>query len=162
MIPSLATVIDEWKAKCATMPGRAVPEWKGKTPDTKIPKAVRLRVFRTWDGIDYLTGIKIVGKEWEVEHVIALVEGGEHREGNMRPVLKGSQKDKTAAEIGRKSKADRQGAHHAGLAKSKTPMKSRKFTPAEPQRKASRPIEKFSSLGLPAIARQYVTKDDDK
>jgi len=84
---------------------RSVKEWIGKTPDTKVPPRVRLRVFDAHGGICYLSGIKIMpGMPWDLEHVIALHAGGENRESNLRPALRDKHKVKTAAEMAVKAK----------------------------------------------------------
>lgn len=50
---------------------RSVPEWVGKTDDTKVPPRVRLRCFEREGGICHLSGIKIrAGDSWELDHKI--------------------------------------------------------------------------------------------
>lgn len=41
------------------MTGRKRPEWRGKTPDARIPNAVRARVWLRCEGRCALTGLKI-------------------------------------------------------------------------------------------------------
>ena len=95
---------------------RAVPEWCGKTPDSKVPDHVRLRVFRNANGICHISGRKIApGERWELEHVIPLHAGGENRESNLRPALVDHHKEKTAAEMARKAKADAQAKAALGI-----------------------------------------------
>lgn len=102
------------------LPWRNVPEWIGKTPDSKVPKAVRMRVFNRWGGRCYLTGAKIkLGDKWELEHVKSLrsaLPGEPHlnRETNLRPVLRGPHKAKTAKENTAGAKADRTWLKHNG------------------------------------------------
>ena len=63
------------------MTGRAVPEWRGRTPDSKVPDHVRLRIFRNANGVCHISGRKIAaGEAWELEHIVALCNGGLHRE----------------------------------------------------------------------------------
>ncbi|MDF1599672.1 HNH endonuclease [Mesorhizobium sp. YIM 152430] len=77
---------------------RAVKEWIGKTPDSKVPPRVRLRILRAYDGCCYLSGRPIApGEPWELEHKVALILGGEHRESNLAPALAEFHKAKTDA-----------------------------------------------------------------
>ena len=98
------------------MTGRAVEEWVGKTPDTKVPTRVRLRVFERAGGICHISGRKIAaGEAWDLEHVKPLCMGGEHRESNFAPALQAPHREKTATEISAKAKADRIRAKHLGI-----------------------------------------------
>lgn len=108
---------------------REVPEWIGATPDTPVPMRVKLRVFERFDGVCYLTGRKIrSGDAWDVEHVIAIINCGQNREGNLRPALKEPHKEKTAADLDTKSKTARVKAKHLGVwPKSKRPLRGRGF-----------------------------------
>lgn len=97
---------------------RTVTEWIGKTPDSKIPDRVRLRIFNRFDGRCYLSGREIrPGDAWEIEHRVALILGGEHRESNMAPVLAEFHKQKTAAEMKVKAKTDAIAKKHNGIKK---------------------------------------------
>ena len=97
---------------------REVPEWIGKTDNTPAPPRVRLRVFEKYKGTCYLSGIKIMpGDKWELEHIVAIINGGENRESNMAPALAKPHKVKTAADMAQKSKDYRVRAKHAGIKK---------------------------------------------
>ncbi len=107
---------------------RQVEEWRGKTDDTPIPARVKLRVFEKYNGVCYLSGVKIrPGDKWEIEHVQALCNGGEHREENMAPALVGAHKAKTAADRAIKAKNDRVRKRHLGIKKPRTMTRWRKF-----------------------------------
>lgn len=96
---------------------RSVPEWIADHPDQAIPKAVRLRIFARYRGRCYLSGRAIrAGDRWEAEHVIALANGGEHREGNLAPALVEPHKVKTKADAAIRSKINRVRAKHLGIA----------------------------------------------
>lgn len=87
------------------MTGRATKEWIGKTPDQKVPPRVKLRVFESHDGICHISKRKIrPGEAWELEHKIALCNGGEHRESNMAPALVKAHKTKTAGDVREKAR----------------------------------------------------------
>lgn len=105
------------------MTGRSVPEWIGATPDAKVPPRVRLRIFDAHNGICHISGIKILGGQpWELEHIKALANGGEHRESNMAPALKDKHKAKTADDVAEKSAVATKRKKHLGIAKSRHPM----------------------------------------
>lgn len=99
---------------------RSVKEWIGATPDTPAPKRVRLRVFETHGGKCHLTGRKIrPGDDWDLDHVLALVNGGENRETNLAPALRSAHRKKTAQDVAQKAKDARVRAKHLGLHKPK-------------------------------------------
>lgn len=94
---------------------RAVPEWFGKTDDTAIPARVRQRVFDAHGGICAVSGREIrPGDTWDCDHRIALVNGGEHRESNLQPVLREAHREKTAADVATKAKNARVRKKHIG------------------------------------------------
>lgn len=100
------------------MTSRSVPEWIGRTPDSKVPDRVRNRVFDRHDGVCHITGRKIApGEPWELEHVKAIILGGENRESNLAPALKEPHKRKTAMEMSVKAKIERIAKKHRGIGK---------------------------------------------
>ena len=111
------------------MTARSLPEWRGKTPDSKIPPRVKLRVFDAYGGRCYITGQKIQpGDAWQVDHIKALINGGENRENNLAPVLSAPHREKTATDVKLKSKVARIRAKHLGIeTKPKHRWPKRKF-----------------------------------
>ena len=106
------------------MTGRSTKEWIGKTPDTKVPPRVRLRVFEAAGEICALTGRKIrPGDQWDCDHRIALKNGGENRESNLQPVLRAAHREKTKADVAQKAKDARVRKKHLGLHESRSPMR---------------------------------------
>lgn len=100
---------------------RDVPEWKGKTDDSKIPDRVRLRVFLRHGGICHISGRRIQpGDDWDVDHLLALANGGLHAEHNLRPALRDKHKAKTARDVATKAKNDRVMKRHLGIKKRST------------------------------------------
>lgn len=98
------------------MTGRSVPEWQGATPDSRPPTRVRLRVFERYQGKCYLTGRKIrAGEPWDLEHIKPLHAGGLNVESNLAPASKEAHREKSAAEVSAKAKADRTRAKHLGI-----------------------------------------------
>ena len=108
---------------------RTVPEWRGKTDDTKIPDRVRVRVFERHGGICHLSGRRIrAGELWEVDHMRALCNGGEHAEHNLAPVLSKPHMEKTAADVAEKAVIYRKRCAHLGIKKPRTIRAWRKFS----------------------------------
>jgi len=121
---------------------RAVPEWIGKTPDTKVPPHVRARIFKAHGGKCYLSGRIIrAGEPWELDHPIALVNGGENRESNLAPALKDKHREKTKADVAEKATVARKFAKNIGIRKPSR-LKGQRFRPSAKQHSASRPISK--------------------
>ena len=110
---------------------RSVPEWIGKTPDSKPPKAVRLRVFEAYGGRCYLSKRKIMpGDLWDLDHIQSLGNEGENRESNLAPALKDKHREKTARDIREQRKVESIKAKHFGLRKPSTlthPRLKRRF-----------------------------------
>lgn len=97
---------------------RAVTEWSGKTDDTPVPPRVKVRVFERYKGICYLSGRKIMpGDKWDVEHIVAICNGGANSEDNLAPALKAPHKVKTAQDVAQKAKNDRIRKRHLGIKK---------------------------------------------
>lgn len=121
---------------------RSVPEWIGKTDDAKVPPRVRLRIFEREGGICHLSKRKIQpGEKWELDHIVALINGGEHRESNLAPALVQPHREKTRQDVAAKAKSARVRSKHLGIRKAPT-MRSAGFAKAPPQRSASRPLTK--------------------
>jgi 5-methylcytosine-specific restriction endonuclease McrA len=92
---------------------RKLPEWVGKTPDAKVPDRVRLRIFEREGGACHLSGRKIKpGDMWDLDHKVALANGGEHRELNLFPALRDKHRKKTAEDVAEKSKVAKKAKKH--------------------------------------------------
>ncbi len=121
---------------------RAQPEWIGKTDDTAIPPRVRLRVYMRHNGDCPKCDRKLVPGHWACDHIVALINGGEHRETNLQALCNSPcHSNKTALDVAEKSKVYRAAAKDAGIRKPSR-IKSAGFRKAAPQRSASRPIER--------------------
>jgi 5-methylcytosine-specific restriction protein A len=146
--------------KIAKARGRSVKEWIGKTPDSKPPETVRLRVFDRHGGRCHITGVKIQpGDKWDCDHIIRLEDGGENRESNLAPALRKPHMEKTREENKRGRKANRQRARHVGAKpKSKNPIPSRKSAPEPAEKQRPKYESPFANLGPPAIARRFRVK----
>ena len=108
---------------------RSVDLWVGKTDDAKVPPRVRVRVFEREDGRCWISGRKIMpGDRWELDHKVALINGGAHSEDNLAPALVDKHREKTASDVALKSKTARVRAKHLGQwPKSPFKIRSRGF-----------------------------------
>lgn len=99
---------------------RSVKEWIGKTDDSRIPNRVRIRIFEHWGGICHHSGRRIMaGEAWALDHIIAIANGGEHRETNLAPILIWPHKEKTKADRKIQSLIFKIKKRHLGLHKPK-------------------------------------------
>lgn len=107
---------------------RKTEEWIGSSDDAKVPPRVKLRVFHKYEGRCYLSGRQIrSGEAWDLEHITALCNGGEHRESNFAPALREPHKIKTKADRREKKKVDATRKKHLGIKKSGWTIPGRKF-----------------------------------
>ncbi|WP_245895185.1 HNH endonuclease [Devosia submarina] len=128
-----------------------MPEWIGKTPDSKIPDRVKLRVREREKDICYLSGRKITTSDQvDYDHRIALInwtgEGHGNRESNIFPVIRDKHREKTRQDVAEKAKSAAVRKKHLGIRPEPT-MRSAGFPPRQKQRSATRPIDKWSLLG---------------
>ena len=83
---------------------REVEEWVGKDDDTVPPPRVRIRRFDECGGRCHICGRKIhAGEYWQLDHVIALCNGGANRETNLKPACRNCCYTKTAQDTAEKS-----------------------------------------------------------
>lgn len=107
---------------------RKVPEWIGKTDDSEIPVRVRLRVFERCGGMCHLSQREIrPGESWQLDHVVAIINGGEHRESNLVPVLTGPHKEKTKIDVAEKSQMYYKRVKAIGIKRRRRTIPGRKF-----------------------------------
>ncbi len=95
---------------------RELPEWIGRDND-RIPDRVRLRIFEKYGGKCMCGCLRkiYIGDEWDCDHIVALINGGENRENNLRPLLRACHKGKTAEDVEEKSKIARIRSKHLGI-----------------------------------------------
>ena len=107
---------------------RSVPEWIATHDDAPIPPRVRDRIFIRDGGKCHISGRKIrPGEAWEPDHIVALCNGGEHRENNLAPALVIPHRAKTKIDRRIKAKNDRVRKRHLGIKKRKRTIPGRKF-----------------------------------
>ncbi len=105
------------------MSPRRVPEWIGATPDTRIPDRVRERVLLAFGKRCHWSSRPIsAGDAWQLDHVTALINGGEHRESNLAPILASQHASKTRQDVKLKSRGARVRKKHLGLGGARQPM----------------------------------------
>jgi 5-methylcytosine-specific restriction protein A len=83
---------------------RATKEWIGKTDDTPIPPRVKQRVVARANQCCANCRLR-VGFGGEVDHTVALINGGENRENNLRFLCANCHKTKTKVDVAIKSRA---------------------------------------------------------
>ena len=96
---------------------RSLPEWIGSSPDAAVPPRVRVRIFDKYDGrCQCGCNRKITtGEAWDAEDEIAIINGGQRRESNLRPFLREHHHAKTKQDVATKSKTYRTQSKHLGL-----------------------------------------------
>lgn len=106
---------------------RSVPEWIADHDDQAIPTRVLLRVFGSGDCKK--CGRRLRPGHWAADHIIALVNGGEHRESNLQALCASPcHSDKTRADVAEKSTVRRKRSKDIGIRKARSPMRGwRKF-----------------------------------
>lgn len=107
---------------------RTISEWIGRTDDTPAPPRVRVRVYERYKGICQLSMRQIqAGEKWELNHSIALIEGGENRESNLEPVLVDPHKKETKRQMAVKKKVSDIKKKHLGITQPKQTIPSKPF-----------------------------------
>jgi 5-methylcytosine-specific restriction protein A len=95
---------------------RAVPLWVGSSDDAKVPPRVRIRIFEREGGRCWISGRRIGPADlWDLDHKVALINGGSHSEDNLFPALRDKHREKTAEDVALKSKTARIRAKHLGI-----------------------------------------------
>lgn len=99
---------------------RSTAEWRGKTEDTPAPPRVRVRVFDAHSGHCHRCHRKIrAGERWTLEHVKALINGGENRENNLDVTCDWCLLAKNAEDVAEKSITARHRKKHLGITRPK-------------------------------------------
>ena len=105
-----------WPGSIFTPYVSAIENHRSETCATSVPPRVKLRIFERFKGACYLSNVKIQpGDTWELEHIIALCNGGTHSESNMAPALTAPHKVKTKADMRAKTKNERIRKRFAGI-----------------------------------------------
>jgi 5-methylcytosine-specific restriction protein A len=95
---------------------RATEEWIGATPDAKVPPRVRLRIKERYHSKCHWSGREIGPADlWDVEDIIAVINGGVRRESNMAPILRDKHREKTKLDMKVKRKITKGRMRHNGI-----------------------------------------------
>jgi 5-methylcytosine-specific restriction protein A len=133
---------------------RSVDEWIAPTDDTRAPPRVRARIFER-DSRCHLCEQPIqVGQKWDLDHVKALINGGENRETNLRPAHRSCHVEKTALDVAEKAKVAAVRQKHIGITRPKQSIQSAGFAKSP---KADRPAKTplpYRALYAPAFDHQ--------
>jgi 5-methylcytosine-specific restriction protein A len=104
---------------------RTVKEWIGKNDDSAIPPRVKVRVRDRFNGLCQLCGFPAIKPHFD--HIIALCNGGQNRESNLRPVCRPCHAEKTNADVKIKAKVARIAKKHMGIRRAGRTMPGRRF-----------------------------------
>lgn len=131
---------------------RSVKPWVGKTDDAMPPPRVRLRIFLAHGGRCAITGREIKpGDAWDLDHAVALTNGGANTEANLRPVLRDAHKAKTAADVAERAKVDARSRKHLGIRKRIVPGAQIKGAPMATTPRAAARAERGHKPSLPPL-----------
>lgn len=106
---------------------RTLKEWIGDTDDQRAPPRVRQRIFDDCGGKCHICGVVIIGKKWALDHVKALINGGENCEANLRPVHIRCHAVKTAEDVAEKAKVAAKRQAHLRIVPDGPKMKGQQF-----------------------------------
>ena len=128
-------VLTQYKAK----------ENRSKMPRREFAKSIKVEVIKrnTRDGVTFCEKCGGLAKRWQIDHIIPDALGGEPVLSNAQLLCEPCYSIKNPQDTRNAAKAKRREARHIGIRKEPT-LKSQGFTPAEPQRRASRPLAKLS------------------
>lgn len=100
---------------------RSVEEWRGRTDDTPAPPRVRLRVFERAHGRCHRCERTITpGESWTLEHLLALILGGENREKNLGVTCNWCLPQKNREDVAMKAKNASVRKKHTGAAEKRS------------------------------------------
>jgi 5-methylcytosine-specific restriction protein A len=100
---------------------RRVEPWIGKTDDTPIPPRVKLRVKVRANDCCEACGAR-VRYGAEIDHTIAIINGGRNSEDNLRLLCRTCHAGKTRSDVSEKAKTARKQASLAGFRNTRKPF----------------------------------------
>ena len=100
---------------------RSVPEWIGATDDTQVPPRVKRRVLNRYGKICQCCFTEIVGHV-EIDHLVALVNGGGNKETNLVPLHPKCHAIKTRRDVWVKALDAKREVKRRGFKKQRNPM----------------------------------------
>lgn len=81
----------------------------------------RASIFLAADGVCHICKAKIIGFEWDVEHIIPLASGGTNDPSNLAPAHKSCHSDKTSSDVKTIAKIKQVRDKHIGAWVKKSP-----------------------------------------
>lgn len=116
------------------------------TTKRKVSKRDKLRIWERDKGVCQSCKRQLTARDkWICEHLRALENGGTNDDANLAVYCQPCADEKTPRDHATAAKAKRQKSVSLGIRKAPT-LKSAPFAKAEPQRRATKPIEKLSGL----------------
>jgi 5-methylcytosine-specific restriction enzyme A len=107
---------------------RELPEWVAKHDDEAIPARVKVRCFLAFHGTCAACGLVIVGKlRPAYDHLVALINGGEHRESNLQLLCTLCHAVKTKSDVAEKSQVYHKRKKAIGIRSKRRTIPGRKF-----------------------------------
>lgn len=135
---------------------RPVPEWIAKSDDAKIPDRVRDRIFERDGHVCHICKLTIKpGETWDADHVIALINGGEHRERNLSPAHKHCHITKSAIDVKVKAKIARVRQRHNGVKRPTGKLRGPSFP------KFDKPRHGIDKSVLPELPRRPIYRKEE-
>jgi len=104
---------------------RSVKEWRGRSDDHKPPPTVRQRILDRNNGTCHLCSQPITDRNWDADHVVALINGGENAEANMKPAHRQCHRLKTAKDVAEKAMVAQKRMKHSGAIQPKQTIQGR-------------------------------------
>lgn len=97
---------------------RSTPEWVASDDNQSIPPRVKLRIFEAAGGRCAHCTLQIIGRLLPAyDHVVALINGGQHAESNLQLLCVPCHAVKTGADVKEKSVVARVRKKHIGIRK---------------------------------------------
>jgi len=97
---------------------RSVPEWVGKTDDSRPPQSVQIRLFESARGMCQSCNVKLKPGGWHIDHRCRLKDGeNRNRESNLQILCHACHREKTGQENKGQVKANRVKAKAYGVKK---------------------------------------------
>jgi 5-methylcytosine-specific restriction protein A len=100
---------------------RSTKEWIGNTDDTPIPPRVKLRVKSRANDCCQICGVRVRQGGGDIDHICAIIAGGENRENNLRFLCRNCHAGKTRSDVSEKAKTARTQASLAGFKNTRKP-----------------------------------------
>lgn len=136
---------------------RTRKEWIADTDDQRAPPRVRQRIFDACGGKCHICGVVIIGKKWALDHVKALVNGGENRQSNLKPVHIACHAVKTAEDVAEKARIAAKRQAHLRIVSGGPKMQGAPFP--KTHKAARREKVAANKLPLPARKRPIYAKE---